>query len=471
MSEKHPATTRHKSPWAEIFSGQYLLYTLMLNGGMLLFAINTFVVATVMPSVVKDLGGVGYLTWAFSLFAVGSIIGAAGAGPARDMWGAKQAYAGAGLLLGIGLLGSALASNMPVLVGWRLLQGIGGGALASLSYGLVAAIYPERLRGHVLSTISSTWGIATLGGPGYGALFAEPGVWRAAFWSLVPLTIVFSLLAWRFVGGARDPSRRTRMPWWRLALLALAVLGLSLTSLTTILWHQGLLVLAAIAMTAAAFMRDARAEHSIFPKRVTAIQTELGALYWIFFFVSMMIAFVSTYTTYYLQTLHDVAPLTAGYLFAIQSFLWTGGALLVASQPLARTGTLVIAGLTLLVIASVGIAITVSSGPVAAIAVSIGISGAGIGFLNNPAIQKIIAVAPPHEKQVAGGSVQTIRNIGMSFGAAISGTIAVTAGLVDGASRAAIANAMHWVYGINAAIGVCALTIAILVLRGSRKGH
>jgi MFS family permease len=264
--------------WRDIFSGQYALYTLMLNGGMLLFAINQFVVATIMPSVVADLGGVNYLPWAFSLFAVGSIIGAAGAGPVRDAWGARRAYTGAALVLGIGLLGAALASGMLTFVGWRLVQGIGGGALAALSYGLVAVMYPEHLRGRVLSTISTTWGIATVGGPGYGALFASGGLWRAAFWSLAPLTIVFALLAWRYVTGAPDLAGRTSMPWWRLALLALAVLLLSATSLTPQVWVQALMVAAAIAMTAYAFVRDARAERPIFPRRVTAVMSELGAL-------------------------------------------------------------------------------------------------------------------------------------------------------------------------------------------------
>ena len=63
-------------------------------------------------------------------------------------------------------------------------------------------------------------------------------------------------------------------------------------------------------------------------------------------------------------------------------------------------------------------------------------SGLGIGFLNNPAIQRIMAVAPEAEKHIAGTSVQAVRNIGMSFGAAASGMVAASAGLADGAGRA-----------------------------------
>lgn len=462
----------HAAGWSAILSGQYGLYTAMLNGGMLLFAINTFVVATVMPSVVEDLGRVGLLTWAFSLFAVGSIVGAAGAGPARERWGARRAYAGAGLLLGIGLLGSTLAPDMLTFVGWRLVQGVGGGAIAAQSYGLVGAMFPERLRGHVLSTISTTWGVATLGGPAYGALFSDGSLWRWAFGSLVPLTIVFAALAWLYVAGKPADGARARIPYWRLALLAFAVLAFSATSLTRNGAIQVLLVVAAIALTAAAFLRDARAQQRIFPRGVTAIHTELGALYWLFFLISVMISFVNAYTTYYLQVLHGLAPLTAGYVFAIQSFLWTAAALAVAGFPASQTTRLIISGLTLMLLSALAIALFLEPGPVWAIAFSIAVSGVGIGFINNPAIQKIIAIAPPDERHMAGASVQTVRNIGMSFGAAAAGAVAVSAGLVDGAPQAIVAHAMQWVYGVNAVIGLIALAIAALVLRntnGERK--
>ena len=132
--------------WSEVFSGRYGAYTLVLNLGTGLFAINQFVVATLMPTIVADLGGVGYYAWAFSLFAVGSIVGAASAGPLREAFGAKRAYLGAGLVLGAGLAGAALATDMPTLVAWRLVQGIGGGAVASVELQRRVARLPRRSR-------------------------------------------------------------------------------------------------------------------------------------------------------------------------------------------------------------------------------------------------------------------------------------------------------------------------------------
>jgi MFS family permease len=144
--------------------------------------------------------------------------------------------------------------------------------------------------------------------------------------------------------------------------------------------------------------------------------------------------------------------------------MWTASALVVAPLRAEHANGAIIVGLVLLLLASLGIALTVDAGPVLAIAIAIGCSGAGIGCLNNPAIQHIIAAAPAPEKQIAGTSVQAVRNIGISFGAAASGTVAASAGLVDGAERAVVANAMEWVFGINVVVAVIALAIAIPTL-------
>lgn len=472
MSTPHTSAQEAAGSWSEVLSGRFGIYTFVLSLGMILFAINQFVVATIMPSVVADLGGVGYYTWSFSLFAVGAIIGSASGGPLREAFGARAAYAGAGLVLGIGLAGAAAAPDMPTLVAFRLIQGIGGGAVSSQAYGLVATIYPSRLRSRVLGVISTVWGIATVAGPGYGGLFAEIGAWRGAFWTLAPLTVAFASLAWRHVEGGRGHGRLAEIPFWRLAFLGLSVLLMSATTLTEATWLRVALIALSIAIAALAFVRDARAERNMFPRQATAVRTELGAAYWIIFLVSIVLAFVNTYTTFYLQILHGVAPFTAGYLFAIQSFMWTAGALVVATWWNAHEVGSIVAGLVLVLVASAGIALTVEAGPVVAIAVAIGISGTGIGFMNNPAIQRVIAVAPEEEKHVAGVSVQTVRNIGVSFGAAASGMVAATAGLSDGASRETIAVAMNWVYGVNVAVAALALVMAIpLVARNRARRH
>lgn len=468
MTDPAPKLAPKEARWSELLTGRYGTYTVVLNLGITLFGINQFVVATVMPTVIADLSGVGYYTWAFSLFSVGAILGAAGAGPLRAALGARRAYVNAGLVLAIGLVISAAATGMPTLVAGRLLQGMGGGAIAALAYSLVASVFPEHLRSRELMIVSSIWGIATVAGPGVGALFAAPGIWRGAFWSLAACSVVFSVMAWFVVENERSHGRLSRMPFVRLFLLALSVLLMSMTSLTSSIFIQAVLTLAALAAAAQAFRRDARAFDNIFPRKMTEISTELGATYWIFFLVSVVLAFTNTYTTFYLQKLHDITPFVAGYLFCLQSLTWTISAVFVADLRPALLPPAILAGVGLVLGASVVVAVIVDTGPVWLIALALIVSGAGMGILNNPAIQQIMAAAPPKERGIAGASVTAIRNIGISFGAAASGMVAASAGLTDTASRETIAYAMHWVFAANVLFGLAALWISVRLIGRTR---
>lgn len=469
MTDAQATTSEETGRWADIFTGRIGVYTFVLGLGMGLFAINQFVVATIMPTVLADLGGVDFYTWAFSLFAVGAIIGAASANPLREAFGVRRAYAGAGLVLGLGLAGAALAPDMQTLVGWRLVQGIGGGAVASQGYGLVATAYPPHLRSRILGVVSTLWGTATIMGPGFGAAFAEPGLWRGAFLILLPLILLFVLLIWRHVEGEEGHGRLSAIPYRRLALLTLAVLLMSGTSLTEALWLRGVLIVASVAFAVLTFTLDARSERNIFPRGATAVTTELGTVYWILFLGSIVLAIVNTYSTFYLQALHGVTPLVAGYLFAIQSMMWTVSALVVANLPRSLETGCIVAGLFFILIGAVGIAVTVNSGPVVFISVAIAMIGLGLGCINNPTIQRIIAIVPEEENHMAGTSVQTVRNIGISFGAAASGMVAVAAGLSEGVGRDAVAIAMSWVYGVNALFAVLALAMIIPMLVARRR--
>ena len=459
--------------WGDIFTGRTGIYTLVLGLGMALFAINQFIVATIMPTVLEDLGGVQFYSWVFSLFAVGAIIGAASAHGLREAFGLKRAYAGAGLMLGLGLTGAALAQDMPTLVGWRLVQGIGGGALASQGYGLVAIAYPQHLRSRILGVVSTIWGTATIMGPGFGAAFAEPTLWRWAFVGLLPFIALFVFLVWKRVESTNANGSLSSLPYRRLALLTLSVFLISSTSLTETLWVSGLMVLMSIFFAILTFRLDTRSKHNMFPHGITTLSTELGSVYWILFLGSIVLAIVNTYSTFYLQALHDVSPLTAGYLFAIQSIMWTISALLVSTLPRRFESMCLIVGLFFILLGAIGVWLTVNSGPVVIIAIAIAFTGIGLGFINNPTIQRIISIVPEEEKHMGGASVQAIRNIGISFGAAASGLVAAATGLSHGAGREVIATSMTWVYGVNATFALLALAMTIpmfIARKRSRMG-
>lgn len=447
--------------WSDIFKGRLGVYNLIINLGTLLFAIDTFVVATILPTIVDDVGGVRFYSWNFSLFAVGSIIGAASASPIRDTVGQRTAYAGAGLIFLVGILGSALAPNMLTVVVFRFLQGIGGGAILSLGYGMVGGVFPEHLRSRVLSLVSTTWGVATLFGPAFGGIFAEFGSWRGAFWALALFAFLFVMLSLKFVVQTPAHGRLSGIPYTRLGLLAASVLCLSATSQIESNLFRVTLIILSVIIAIWAFHRDATAKTTILPRQAMVFSSEIGAVFVTILLLSMIIIFVNAYATLYLQVLHGLTPIVAAYIYAIMSFCWTMGALIVAPLQGRAESIAVVTGLSMIITGALLLAIFVVTGPVWILAGALLLIGTGVGLCNNPLIQRAIIAAPPEEKALAGSATQTMRTLGISFGAAAAGLVAAMAGLTSDPDQAVVAAAMTWVLWVT--VGISVLTLVSLI--------
>ena len=100
-----------KSSWMELFLQGRGPYTVLLNLGIGLHAIDIFIITTVMPTVVEDIGGLRYYTWTSMLYMVGTIVGAAAGSHLRDQFGARLGYFWGGMLLLIGTIGCAISPD------------------------------------------------------------------------------------------------------------------------------------------------------------------------------------------------------------------------------------------------------------------------------------------------------------------------------------------------------------------------
>lgn len=466
MSEGVPAKPEfsEKGRWTEILTGQLGMYTLVLNLGAGLFAVSSFVVVAILPTATADIGGLRLYSWTFALFSVGSVIGAAATSPLRESVGHRLTYVGAGVVFIVGLVGAALAPNMESVVFWRLVQGVGGGALTSQGYALIAEMFPPQLRGRALSFLSTAWGVGTILGPTVGGIFAEYGSWRGAFWALGLLGVIFVVLAWRVTPAATGRGVLFRLPVVRLSLLAAAVMGFSLTSqINDPRLRIGLAALGLI-LAATAFLCDAKAERPMFPRQAMILNSEVGAAYVTSMLSMVGLIFVNVYATFYLQALHGVTPLVAAYIYILNSLSWSTAALAIASWEGKKQSLAIVLGLLFLVVGMSGISSVVGTGPVWAIGTFLCVTGTGMGFLSNPLIQRVIAAAPPEEKTRAGSSVQAIRNLGHAFGAALAGLVAAAAGMTDAATPETVASAMQWVHGVGAMFPLIALGTATILI-------
>ena len=162
-----------------------------------LVAAEALAVSTAMPIVAKDLGGLELYGLVFSAFLIGSLVGIVIAGSLIDRVGVVTPF-----LLGLGLFAVGLALggaavSMPMLIGARLIQGIGGGAIPPIAYVAIGRSLPEHLRPRMFATLSTAWILPGIFGPAIAGVVAEAFNWRLIFFGLLPVLAVSGLLAYR----------------------------------------------------------------------------------------------------------------------------------------------------------------------------------------------------------------------------------------------------------------------------------
>src|SRR5690606_1970065 len=117
---------KHSGSWSELLWGRNGLRSLALAGGVALHAVNVYIVTTILPSVVKDIGGLEYYAWNTTLFVVASILGSALSPKAMDAFGPRHAFLFAIFVFVLGTTACALAPSMPWMLVGRTAQGLGG---------------------------------------------------------------------------------------------------------------------------------------------------------------------------------------------------------------------------------------------------------------------------------------------------------------------------------------------------------
>ena len=169
--------------WADLH-GANALRSIALAGGVALHAINVYIATTILPSIIKDIGGLEYYAWNTTLFVVTSIVGSALSARLIQAWGPKAAY----------LLAVAVFSAGSV-VSARALHALDAGGPQHPGTGRRRAVRaelcadPHRVRrgcGRARWRWCPACGVATLCGPAIGGIFAQTGHWRLAFWTLLP---------------------------------------------------------------------------------------------------------------------------------------------------------------------------------------------------------------------------------------------------------------------------------------------
>lgn len=197
---------------------------------ILLAALDQTIVATALPSVVGDLEGLDHMSWVITSYLLASTVVLPIYGKLGDMVGRKGIFLFAIVIFLIGSVLSGMSQNMPQLIAFRALQGVGGGGLMIGAQAIIADLVPPRERGKYMGIIGGAFGLSSVAGPLLGGFFTDNWSWRWCFYVNIPIGIL-ALIVTAIV--LRLPKHRNKARFDYLGTILLAAFSSCLVLFTS----------------------------------------------------------------------------------------------------------------------------------------------------------------------------------------------------------------------------------------------
>jgi EmrB/QacA subfamily drug resistance transporter len=446
-----------------------ILIALMLSTALV--AIDSTIIATAVPSIVSNIGGFADFPWLFSIYLLAQAVTVPVYSKVADLFGRKPV-----LLFGIALflLGSimcGIAWNMTVLIAFRVVQGLGAGAVQPMAVTVVGDLYSLEERAKVQGYLASVWGISAVVGPTLGGVFSEYVSWRWIFFVNIPLCLLAGFMIFR---KFHEKITRSR-PQIDYRGAVLLTTGLTLVILGVLeggqawAWDSAPSV-AILAIGAASLVAFVLVERSVaepvlplwvFRRRLLVTSSLVSAV------VGAIVLGLSSYIPTFVQDSIGTGPLVAGFALATLTIGWPVSAsqagrlyLRIGFRRTALIGsTFVVAGTLLLLLIE-------QSSSVYQVGATCFVIGFGMGLTATPTLIAAQSTVEWHERAVVTGNNLFSRSLGSALGVAVFGAIA-NATLGDATTLQAghvaagpLATAVHHVF---IAVVVLAVVMSVLV--------
>ncbi|MEW1698528.1 MULTISPECIES: MFS transporter [unclassified Streptomyces] len=433
--------------------------------GMGLAAVDGTIVATAVPQIVGDLGGLSVFSWLFSGYLLAVTVTLPVYGKLSDTFGRKPVLVAGVVLFLVGSLLCAAAWDMASLIAFRVVQGLGGGALQGTVQTIAADLYPLKERPRIQAKLSSVWAASSVAGPAAGGLLAGYADWRWIFLVNLPIGL---LALWLIVRHLVEPGRppaargrdRTAGPAprarvridWPGALGIFATGALLLTALVQggVAWpwlsgpSLGLFAGAAV-LAAVTVVIERRAAEPVIPgwvwrrRTIAAVNLALGAL-------GLLIVAPTVFLPTYAQSVLGLGPIAAGLVLSVMTLSWPISAAF-ADRVYNRIGfrLTAVVGISLALLLLLAFPFLPFPGEPWQPALLMLLLGAAIGLFQLPLIVGVQSTVPYGERGTTTASVLFCRQVGQSVGAALFGALAngvLTARLGDGGDLDTLARAL-----------------------------
>lgn len=395
---------------------------------LFLAAVESTVVATAMPTIVSQLGGLASYSWVFSAYMLTSTTTVPLYGKLSDLYGRRRLYFFSMIVFLAGSILSGLSQSMGQLIAFRALQGLGAGGIMPLAFIMIGEMLDLEQRAKMQGLFSGVWGVASVIGPLVGGFLVDQLSWHWVFF----VNVIPGILAMLLVGAGWRESRhiaRTARPsidYAGVVLLMLAVVAFLFGLLqlgSPVAW---VFVTLALLLSIGLYFVERRAAEPILPlnlfsDRLFAVATLQGLLAGWAMFGS------TNFVPLFGQAVMGLGATAAGSLLTPQMLCWVLASI-AGSRLLLRVGyrTVAVVGMVLLTIGTFLMTRIASAPSVIFAGISLAIMGAGMG-LAMPAF--LIAVQNEVRREMLGAATATLqfsRNIGGTLGVSVMGAILAT---------------------------------------------
>jgi EmrB/QacA subfamily drug resistance transporter len=407
-----------------------ILVTVGIMLSLFLASMESTVIATAMPTIVGQLGGLEHYSWVFSAYMLTSTTTVPLYGKLSDLYGRRKLYVVAMALFLIGSIWSGQAQSMTQLIVARGLQGVGAGGIMPLAFILIGEMFSLEQRAKMQGYFSGVWGVSSIAGPLLGGFLVDQLSWRWVFYvNIIPGLLAAALVAFAWRDQLHGHGRPV-VDYAGAGLLTASVVTLLLGLMEYGTSSSWILILASVALFIALLWVESRAADPILPlhlfrERLFAVSVTHGILTGWAMFGSI------SFIPLFVQSVMGTSATRAGITIAPMLLGWVAASI-IGTRLLLKVGyrRLAILGTALLAIGSFLMSRVDANTSQTLLMLFVSLMGIGMGFSIPPFF---IAVQTTVERRYLGTATSTLqfsRSIGGTLGVSVMGA-ALSARLIS----------------------------------------
>jgi EmrB/QacA subfamily drug resistance transporter len=295
------------------------IIVIALMVSMFLAAIEGTVVTTAIPTIVKELNGFELISWVFSAYLLTSAISTPIYGKLSDLYGRKNIISVGIIIFLLGSCLCGLSQSMYQLIAARAVQGLGAGAIFTVTYTIVGDIFISSERPKVQGWLSTVWGIASLAGPFLGGFLIENLSWNWIFFINLPFGIISIILLQKNLTETFD-KKKHKIDYVGTILFSIAIITFLLGILSGVKSNIVLAIAVTIVILVLFYCVEKRAEEPIIPFEIFTKNSNVVNA--ISFLASGILIGIDVYLPLYLQNVLGFGPTVSGVSLAPMSISW-----------------------------------------------------------------------------------------------------------------------------------------------------